>query len=78
MEKIVLQCLESVANGIEKQDITNKRLIICIIVLCISFLMCVSSIACFYFFSDYDYIDASQEVITDENTTNQTFKTGGD
>ena len=78
MEKIIQQLLTNVETTVEKIDMINKRLINCIFVLCISFFLCISSIVAFYFFADYDYIDAQQEITSGDGTTNQTFKTGGD
>ena len=78
MEKIIQQLLANVEATVEKMDIINKRLISCIFVLCISFFICIGVIVGFYFLSDYDYIDANQNIVTDTNTANQSFKTGGD
>ena len=78
MEKIIQQLLANVEATVEKMDIINKRLISCIIVLSVCFFLCISSMVAFYFYADYDYIDATQEVTTEESDVNQTFRTGGD
>jgi len=78
MEDIIKQLLSNVESTVEKIDIINKRLINCIFVLCVSFFLCIGTIVGFYFLADYDYIDANQNIVTDTNTTNQSFKTGGE
>ena len=72
----MLQLLSNVQRTIDKTDRINKRLVTCISVIAISFCLCILGIVACYFFSDYDYIDASQE-ISDTQVT-QKIKTGGD
>ena len=74
----MLQLLCNVQTPIGKTDRINQRLVTCISVIAISYCLCIVGIVACYFFSDYDYIDASQETISEDGSTTQKIKTGGE